>query len=123
PSRRRPTGRPLRGRRPHHHRPPGRCRGTHGRPGQRRRRTPRTPPPRTRAMTAPTESPPAAPVGGAGDREAPGAERSRFSGNGLSKAYNRRKVVDGVDITVSQSEIVGLLGPNGAGKTTTFYML
>jgi lipopolysaccharide export system ATP-binding protein len=48
---------------------------------------------------------------------------SRFSGSGLSKAYQRRKVVDGVDIAVSQSEIVGLLGPNGAGKTTTFYML
>jgi len=48
---------------------------------------------------------------------------SRFAGTGLTKAYQRRKVVDGVDIEVSQSEIVGLLGPNGAGKTTTFYML
>ncbi|MEX2466368.1 MAG: LPS export ABC transporter ATP-binding protein [Gemmatimonadota bacterium] len=41
----------------------------------------------------------------------------------MTKAYQRRKVVDDVDIEVSQSEIVGLLGPNGAGKTTTFYML
>lgn len=48
---------------------------------------------------------------------------SRFEGRGLTKTYQRRKVVDRVDIEVSQSEIVGLLGPNGAGKTTTFYML
>ena len=29
----------------------------------------------------------------------------------------------GVDLFVSQGEVVGLLGPNGAGKTTTFYMI
>ncbi len=48
---------------------------------------------------------------------------SVLQGVGLTKAYQRRKVVNEVDIRVSQSEIVGLLGPNGAGKTTTFYML
>ena len=42
---------------------------------------------------------------------------------GLVKAYRKRKVVNEVDIDVSQGEIVGLLGPNGAGKTTTFYMV
>ena len=41
----------------------------------------------------------------------------------LEKYYGRRKVVDSVNIEVSQGEIVGLLGPNGAGKTTTFYMV
>jgi lipopolysaccharide export system ATP-binding protein len=41
---------------------------------------------------------------------------------GLVKSYGRRRVVDGVDFTVEQGEIVGLLGPNGAGKTTTFSM-
>jgi lipopolysaccharide export system ATP-binding protein len=39
---------------------------------------------------------------------------------GLVKTYGRRRVVDGVDFEVDQSEIVGLLGPNGAGKTTSF---
>lgn len=41
----------------------------------------------------------------------------------LVKIYKRRRVVDGVDITVKRGEIVGLLGPNGAGKTTSFYMI
>ena len=41
----------------------------------------------------------------------------------LVKAYNGRPVVDGVDILIRRSEIVGLLGPNGAGKTTTFAMM
>ncbi|MBW3533638.1 MAG: LPS export ABC transporter ATP-binding protein [Gemmatimonadetes bacterium] len=48
---------------------------------------------------------------------------SRLWAEGLSKSYRRRKVVNGVDLEVSQGEIVGLLGPNGAGKTTTFYMI
>ena len=41
----------------------------------------------------------------------------------LSRQYGSRWVVTGVDLEVSQGEIVGLLGPNGAGKTTTFYMI
>ena len=41
----------------------------------------------------------------------------------IVKAYKGRKVVDNVNIKVSQGEIVGLLGPNGAGKTTCFYMM
>ncbi len=48
---------------------------------------------------------------------------SRLHAQGLTKIYARRKVVDEVDISVEQGEIVGLLGPNGAGKTTTFYMM
>ena len=41
----------------------------------------------------------------------------------LVKAYNGRRVVNQVNVTVQKGEIVGLLGPNGAGKTTTFYMI
>jgi lipopolysaccharide export system ATP-binding protein len=42
---------------------------------------------------------------------------------GLTKSYDGREVVKGIDMLVKRGEIVGLLGPNGAGKTTTFYMV
>jgi lipopolysaccharide export system ATP-binding protein len=41
----------------------------------------------------------------------------------LSKSYKGRKVVDDINLKISQGEVVGLLGPNGAGKTTTFYII
>jgi lipopolysaccharide export system ATP-binding protein len=41
----------------------------------------------------------------------------------LTKAYKGRKVVDNINLTIAQGEVVGLLGPNGAGKTTTFYII
>lgn len=51
------------------------------------------------------------------------AADSQLTARGLVKIYRKRKVVNEVDLRVSQGEIVGLLGPNGAGKTTTFYMI
>jgi lipopolysaccharide export system ATP-binding protein len=41
----------------------------------------------------------------------------------LTKSYNGRTVVKGVNLDVASGEVVGLLGPNGAGKTTTFSMV
>jgi len=43
--------------------------------------------------------------------------------SGLEKSFRRRRVVDGVSVTISPGEVVGLLGPNGAGKTTSFYLI
>lgn len=48
---------------------------------------------------------------------------SILSATALTKAYNKRNVVNGVSLTINSGEIVGLLGPNGAGKTTSFYMI
>ena len=47
----------------------------------------------------------------------------RLRAENIVKKYGNRIVVRGVDIEVSQGEVVGLLGPNGAGKTTSFYMI
>lgn len=47
----------------------------------------------------------------------------KLSAENLKKSYGKKRVLDGVHLSVSLGEIVGLLGPNGAGKTTTFYIL
>jgi len=41
----------------------------------------------------------------------------------LTKRYRSREVINGVDMQLSEGQVVGLLGPNGAGKTTCFYMI
>lgn len=41
----------------------------------------------------------------------------------IIKQYKKRRVVDGISLTVETGKVVGLLGPNGAGKTTTFYSI
>ena len=48
---------------------------------------------------------------------------SVLSATGLVKRYGEKTAVQGIDIEVRSSEVVGLLGPNGAGKTTTFNMM
>ena len=42
---------------------------------------------------------------------------------GLTKKFAGRTVLDSLDFSVRQGEILGLLGPNGAGKTTTMKIL
>jgi ABC-2 type transport system ATP-binding protein len=52
---------------------------------------------------------------------------SIIEAKGLARTFTSRKravqAVRGVDISVTDGEIVGFLGPNGAGKTTTLRML
>jgi len=47
----------------------------------------------------------------------------KLSTDEIGKSYKGRQVVRGVNLDISQGEVVGLLGPNGAGKTTSFYMI
>ncbi|RKR73091.1 ATP-binding cassette domain-containing protein [Frondihabitans australicus] len=61
------------------------------------------------------------PSGGAPVIEARGLARTFVTRKGREKS--EVKAVAGVDLTVSDGEIVGFLGPNGAGKTTTLRML
>jgi lipopolysaccharide export system ATP-binding protein len=58
-----------------------------------------------------------------GPQVAVAADNLLLSTSHLVKAYNQRRVVDGVSVGVAPGQIVGLLGPNGAGKTTTFNMV
>ena len=37
---------------------------------------------------------------------------------GLNKSYGKKQVLNNVDLTVENGQIIGLLGPNGSGKTT-----
>lgn len=41
-----------------------------------------------------------------------------FEINDVSKTFGKNKVLDAVDLSVNQGEIVGLLGLNGQGKST-----
>ncbi len=47
----------------------------------------------------------------------------KLEARNLVKVYNKKRVVNEVNIDLERGQIVGLLGPNGAGKTTTFYMI
>ena len=42
---------------------------------------------------------------------------------GLTKLFNKRRVLDDVSFSVSPGEVLGLIGPNGSGKTTLFECL
>jgi cell division transport system ATP-binding protein len=42
---------------------------------------------------------------------------------GLTKSYDRRNILRGIDLTIDSGELVFLTGPSGAGKTTLLRML
>lgn len=41
----------------------------------------------------------------------------------ISKTYNQQRVLEDMNFTIQEGEIVGLLGPNGSGKTTMVRLL
>src|SRR5215813_7543603 len=50
-------------------------------------------------------------------------QRSALEALGVSKRYENRDALDGVDLIVQSGFLHGLLGPNGAGKTTLMRIL
>lgn len=41
----------------------------------------------------------------------------------ISKFYNQKQALDGLNLTIDKGQIFGLIGPNGAGKTTLIRIL
>lgn len=48
---------------------------------------------------------------------------SRITLDGIEKSFNKIKVLDDIDFTVEEGELVSLLGPSGCGKTTTLKII
>ena len=46
-----------------------------------------------------------------------------LAARGVSVRFGGLLAVDGVDVDVSERELIGIIGPNGAGKTTFFHTL
>ena len=58
------------------------------------------------------------PLTGGGGAAAPAVEVQ-----GLTKDFDQKRAVDGLNLVVREGEFFGFLGPNGAGKSTTIKML
>ena len=41
----------------------------------------------------------------------------------LSVSFGKRKILDSINFTINEGQIVGLLGPNGVGKSTIFNLI
>lgn len=51
------------------------------------------------------------------------AQKPLLLTRGLVRSFDGRPVVDGVELTLVEGEVVGLIGPNGGGKSTLLLLL
>ena len=50
-------------------------------------------------------------------------EVHKISLNRISLSFNKRQILDDININIKEGEICGLLGPNGVGKSTLFNII
>ncbi len=55
--------------------------------------------------------------------EAQGSGRMVIEAEGLSKSFNGRPIVEGLNLRLMRGDKLGIVGPNGAGKTTLLNLL
>ena len=41
----------------------------------------------------------------------------------ISVFYNKRQILDNLNLKINKQEILGMLGPNGVGKSTIFNLI
>ena len=46
------------------------------------------------------------------------AEKQRFVIKDLRKKFNHNVVLDGIDLTINEGDVLGVIGPSGTGKST-----
>jgi len=50
-------------------------------------------------------------------------QRSILKLQKISMFYNKRQILNSLDLNINQQEILGMLGPNGVGKSTIFHII
>ena len=50
-------------------------------------------------------------------------EKSILKLQKISMFYNKRQILNNLDLNINQREILGMLGPNGVGKSTIFHII
>ena len=41
----------------------------------------------------------------------------------ISMFYNKRQILNNLDLKINRQEVLGMLGPNGVGKSTIFHII